>query len=345
MARREQRHRVNMIRRHLFLLLLLFMFLSMSFAAAQPGGDGKKAKKGKGGEDEDAKMAKLIEKSFKKNETERDKFIKEIVKLAPDQPLADDFGAWFDRVATAPGVWDRDQIDRKQIAEIFDRVAARMELQGTKITRGDFIRYGQTYLREGRSPPWKDAKGMDLDKEVEKMFRHFDRDGDGFLTPGEMPAALRADMRRWDRNGDGRIDFEEYRAYFPNRLERVFGELQNRLNDGAPSAGIREEDLDRKPTVIAPGKLPTGLPAWFAQLDTDKDGQVAMYEWRRAGWPIEEFEKLDLNSDGFLVPQEILILLAVTERDGTRPYAYLMDMGGTRTSLPDKLAKKQKKGK
>jgi hypothetical protein len=89
--------------------------------------------------------------------------------------------------------------------------------------------------------------------------------------------------------------------------------------------------------------MPAGLPPWFMELDTDKDGQVAMYEWRRAGWAIDDFKKLDLNDDGFLVPQEILKLLAITER-GSRPYAYLMDLGGTRSVSMDKLAKK-KKGK
>jgi Ca2+-binding EF-hand superfamily protein len=288
-------------------------------------------------------MAKLIEKAYKKNETERDKVIKEISKLGADQPLGDDFGAWFDRVATSPGIWDRDRIERKQIGEIFDRMAERMQLGDAKITRGEFVRYARNYWREGESPPWKDHKGIDLDKEVEKFFRHLDRDGDGFLSPDEMPASLRADLRRWDQNGDGYIDFAEYRAYFPNRLERLHNEFKNWLQNPEPAAVVRVEDLDRKPVVIGAGKLPSGLPAWFAQLDTDQDGQVAMYEWRRAGWAIDDFKKLDLNDDGFLVPQEILKLLAITER-GSRPYAYLMDLGGTRSVSMDKLAKK-KKGK
>lgn len=323
--------------------MLAFTLACLSMAFAQPDGDGKKVKKGKGGEDENGKMAKLIEKAYKKGESERDKVIKEISKIS-NQPFGPNFADWFDRVATSPGEWDRSQIDRKQLAEIFDRMSERMKFAGNKITRDEFIRYGQTFWREGQSPPWKEGKGIDLDKETEKLFRSLDRDGDGFLSPEEVPVALREDLRRWDRNRDGRIDFEEYRAYFPIRLSRLHDELLSQMNDAKRTAEIRVEDLDSKPVVIAAGKLPAGMPEWFARLDSDQDGQVAMYEWRRAGLSIEEFQKLDSNDDGFLVPHEILKLLAMTNRDGSRPFAYLMELGGVSVAATDRSAKK-KKGK
>jgi RNA polymerase sigma factor (sigma-70 family) len=48
------------------------------------------------------------------------------------------------------------------------------------------------------------------------------------------------------------------------------------------------------------------LPAWFAQLDSDRDGQVGLYEWKAAGRSIDEFLKMDKNSDGFLTVEEVL---------------------------------------
>ena len=45
-----------------------------------------------------------------------------------------------------------------------------------------------------------------------------------------------------------------------------------------------------------------------------------------AGWPLDEFPRLDSNDDGFLEPQEILKLLAFTNRTAARPFAYLMQM-------------------
>jgi Ca2+-binding EF-hand superfamily protein len=49
-----------------------------------------------------------------------------------------------------------------------------------------------------------------------------------------------------------------------------------------------------------------GLPPWFKELDTDKDGQVSLLEWRRAGKSEDEFRKLDLNEDGFITAGELL---------------------------------------
>jgi hypothetical protein len=64
-----------------------------------------------------------------------------------------------------------------------------------------------------------------------------------------------------------------------------------------------------RPTVYRVGKLPKGLPAWFAQLDRDRDAQVGLYEWTAAGRSVDEFVAMDLNGDGFLTPEEVLRFL------------------------------------
>jgi hypothetical protein len=48
------------------------------------------------------------------------------------------------------------------------------------------------------------------------------------------------------------------------------------------------------------------MPDWFVQCDTDRDGQVALYEWKAAGGPVLEFERMDLNHDGFVTAEELL---------------------------------------
>jgi hypothetical protein len=59
--------------------------------------------------------------------------------------------------------------------------------------------------------------------------------------------------------------------------------------------------------VYRAGNLPLDkLPPWFAQLDTDRDGQIGLYEWRRAGKPLEDFRAMDRNNDGFLTVEEVL---------------------------------------
>jgi Ca2+-binding EF-hand superfamily protein len=308
------------------LLIFALMCGSLTLTLAQDGGEFKKKKDkgGKGGSDEDAKMSKLIEKSYKKSETERDKVIKEISKLDSDRELTADFGDWYTRLAGNAGAWRREDIPRKQIAEIYDRMSERMELRGESISRDQFLRYAREYWNTDKSPPWKDGKQIDLAKEAAKLFQHFDRDDDGYLRGDELPAALRADLRQWDANGDGAINLDEYLAYFPRRLERLHRDL---LQPQGPVIEI--PPIDERPMVIRAGKLPPGLPLWFVQLDADSDGQIALFEWRPSGWPLEEFGKLDSNDDGFLEATELLKLLAITSRDGSRPFAYLMDMRPT----------------
>src|SRR5262249_50461609 len=49
-----------------------------------------------------------------------------------------------------------------------------------------------------------------------------------------------------------------------------------------------------------------GLPKWFVEIDTNKDGQVALYEWRQAGKPMDEFKLWDRNDDGFITIEEAM---------------------------------------
>jgi hypothetical protein len=73
-----------------------------------------------------------------------------------------------------------------------------------------------------------------------------------------------------------------------------------------PPAPPKEEAKDKRPVVFRVGKLPKGLPPWFEQLDTDRDGQVGLYEWKAGGRSIQDFLAMDLNGDGFVTVEEAL---------------------------------------
>ena len=63
---------------------------------------------------------------------------------------------------------------------------------------------------------------------------------------------------------------------------------------------------DKRPVVYRAGNLPKDIPSWFTAMDTDKDGQVGLYEWKAQGRPQSEFQALDLNGDGFITVEEAM---------------------------------------
>src|SRR5205807_8961735 len=67
-------------------------------------------------------------------------------------------------------------------------------------------------------------------------------------------------------------------------------------------------------TVYRFGKLPKELPAWFAEIDTDKDGQIGLYEWVKAGRNVDEFRAMDRNDDGLLTVDEVLGYVRMTTK-------------------------------
>jgi Ca2+-binding EF-hand superfamily protein len=272
--------------------------------------------------EEDVKFARIIERWIQAHETEREHVLREVARISNGK-TDDDFEHWFAHLGGDENGWDRSRIQRMYSAEIFDRIAARMRLAGPVLSRSQFVDHAKQYWAKDKSPLWREPPAFQTNEEAERLFRYLDRDRDGYLSMAEMAPALRSELKRWDKNGDGWINLDEYRPYFAHRLDRIYRDAQQRSDKPLPVLELTLPE-DERPMVIRAGKLPLGLPAWFEQLDTDHDGQIALSEWFKAGWPLEEFKKLDSNGDGLLEPGEILKLLAITERDGSRPYAYLM---------------------
>ncbi len=154
------------------------------------------------------------------------------------------------------------------------------------------------FMGMGRRDPYEMINRMADDE-----FRRRDVNGDGYLNLEEMPEAIKNDLAHWDINRDTLIDINEFRAYY---LARFSGEGDRQVN---PVTIILEDDLDKRPTVLRAGKLPKELK-WFEDMDIDKDGQIAMWEWRRAGKDPEEFANYDRNDDGFITPEEALRIMA-----------------------------------
>ena len=138
-----------------------------------------------------------------------------------------------------------------------------------------------------------------------------------------------------DSNGNGKVDQEEIdrmpsfvRDMMKARgvelkagmslddMRNSFRSSFNPGNNGQP--GGQPNDPNRNggsggvaltPYKMKPKKpLTITLPPAYSEVDTDFDGQIAMHEWmltRRVD--LEKFDSMDIDSDGYLIPEELAI--------------------------------------
>lgn len=246
---------------------------------------------------EEQTVARCAERAAKANKNERGQWIKELETAFPDKvthaTTEDEYATWFTLLAGKNEEWCRDDSTTPAITELFDKVLQRLELGPVpSIKRDEFAKFTKRLMRDN-PPPAADAPGPHED--ADKVFRVLDRDGNGELDSDEFTAGLKGDKLRADIDGNGRISKEEYRDYFQRKVvakaDVMFATAKN--GDAGGKAGGKPK----------PGG---GLPEWFTTLDTDKDGQIALHEWRKAGRPIALFTDMDLNGDGFVTRDEYL---------------------------------------
>lgn len=168
-------------------------------------------------------------------------------------------------LATQFELWDADQDGKvypKEIAESYSRsvapqmsqVRASIEIQESALFEAlDLSGDRRLSLREMRT--------------AAEQLKKFDKDGDGQLTPDEIPLTLEISF------GQG------YSAYGGFRAVRVGagGVAAN------PAAGGGRG------------------PEWFKRMDRNGDGDVTLKEFLGDE---EKFQKLDTNGDGFIEPKE-----------------------------------------
>jgi Ca2+-binding EF-hand superfamily protein len=236
----------------------------------------------------------------------------------------------FDSMAKGRNSISRSELDARGQG-FFDILARSGNLSGDTMTRQQFtaafdqMRSG---AGGGRGGPGGRSNPDQINSRAESTFRRMDQDQDGLLQFEEMSDRLRENWKQYDSNNDGAISLDEFKVYMTEMAtQRAENGNSGRGSpgDGLPGVDGRPslEEI-RKPVVYRLGQLPRDIPDWFEQLDTDRDGQVGLYEWVKDGRGVDEFRRLDRNDDGFLTVEEVMADQRAQNRqpgDSTSMYA------------------------
>lgn len=237
---------------------------------------------------------RAAERAVRTNKTDRAKWMHELEVAFPGKVAnaltEDEYATWFDLLANKTGDWRRDESPTSELAALFDRVVARLELGPVPaLTRDEFKKFAKRVLRDGNPP----SDAPDPNEDADRAFRVLDRDASGELEVEEYTPPLKADKLRTDADANGRVTKEEYRAFFKRTVATK-----------AEALAAKNGDTARADPKGAKGKPGAALPTWFAALDADGDNQVSLFEWRKGGKPVALFNEMDLNGDGLLTRDE-----------------------------------------
>ncbi len=118
------------------------------------------------------------------------------------------------------------------------------------------------------------------------------------------------DMRRQREEGGRGRDFE--RSDRPDFVPPQDTGSAGNSNEGRSGRGT--STTGSGPTAKAPRtRVSPLLPETYKALDTDFDGQIALYEWRKGKrGTLSQFSQSDIDGDGFLIPKELAKTIAAT---------------------------------
>jgi Ca2+-binding EF-hand superfamily protein len=245
-----------------------------------------------------------------------------------------DLNEFFSGISNGKDVITRADVNPRS-QHLFDKMSKRLGITNGQISRDQFRHYmmdkSQQLRERGDGPPGSSAS-------AEKKFRQLDTKGDGVLNFDTMPADLRDELTMWDSKGNGLIDLDQFKAFMDAKTKQRLVDDQRSANakfsppTNGRSTPTPARDDKRKPVIYRYDNLPKDLPGWFKELDTNHDGQIALYEWKASGKSLDEFVRMDRNKDGFLTVDEVLFYEAQKKKNQATSAAAKVAARPTRTS-------------
>jgi Ca2+-binding EF-hand superfamily protein len=131
---------------------------------------------------------------------------------------------------------------------------------------------------------------------------------------GARPHAPNDALLRADSNQDGQVSVEELRALRPGVTDEMFKRL-DQDGDGFLTATDRRAQANRTPGADD-ANTRVQLFGRFMQSDANNDGKVSFEELTsaRPGFPKQDFDRIDRNSDGFITQDDMQRQRTIADR-------------------------------
>ena len=245
---------------------------------------------------------------------------------APNAPVP--LPVWFHEIDTAK----KGEITRADFLKYRMRTFEQLDVnKDNKLTVEEFLKVAEPpFSADGPGiPPVEERRNR-----ARAEFTNLDTNRDGLIERAEAEALVHAEFNQYDTDRDNKVTEPELRLIVQRSLQREsverqqaearrrqgmmaineFIEMQLRSADQLDKNGDGKVSQQEYAALAGPADGPQaqGLPPYdlrrkiamakFAELDTNKDGQIDRVEW--TAHAVTQFMKIDLNHDRFLNEEE-----------------------------------------
>lgn len=176
---------------------------------------------------------------------------------------------------------------------------------GEKTATSPVLAFGQAAPNANRTvagAAQQDSSLNSTERAARDLMNKYDKNRNGYADKTEWNRSFPFDTNLADTNRDARLSMAEIVAALGGKLS---------ASSGAIATGFRVSEPYEH--------LPAGVPDWFFQRDSDRDGQLSMVEYAHTQtWNTgiaAEFEFLDLSGDGVITIAECFAVLKKVDEE------------------------------